>query len=435
MRFVVKLAASAALLTALALAGAASADGLSAVAALGKTMFFDPSLSGSGAMSCAFCHDPANHYAPTGDAAVERGGPNMDRPGLRAVPTLTYKSDTPAFTIGAENPTSEAGEATPMAVAASDGQAEGNAAGAMAKLVAAMKARQKHGSTATAEVPRGGLFWDGRADTLQDQALGPLLSPFEMANTGTADLAAKFRKGYGAELAQLFGQQVLHDDAMLVDEGAFAIARFEVEDASFHPFSSKYDAFLAGKARLTPAETAGLKLFEDPKKGNCAACHLDRPSADGKPPMFTDYEYEALAVPRNPAIPANADPRYFDLGLCGPLRRDSVTHKGKLCGLFKTPTLRNVATRHVFFHNGIYRSLTDVVRFYALRDSDPGAIYPRGKDGRVAIYNDLPKPFWPNIDRIDAPFGRKPGDKPALSDAEIAQIVAFLNTLTDGWHP
>ena len=435
MRRDVRRAASVILLVALASAGAASADSLSAVAALGRKMFFDPALSGSGAMSCATCHDPTNHYAPATDAAVALGGPGLDRPGFRAVPTLTYKSDTPPFTIGAENPTVEATDATPSAEARSRGTATDNPGRVMARLIAAMHPAAKRGNTSAAPVPRGGLFWDGRAATLQDQALGPLLSPFEMANGSRSHLAAKLRKGYRRDLGQLFGAQILHDDRLIVDEAAYAIARFEVEDRSFHPFSSKYDAYLAGKAKLTPAEARGLRLFNDPKKGNCAACHLDRPGKDGSPPMFTDYEYEALAVPRNPAIPADADPAYHDLGLCGPLRTDPATRVARLCGLFKTPTLRNVATRHVFFHNGVYHSLTDVLRFYALRDSRPRAIYPTGKDGQVARYNDLPRRYWPNIDHVDAPFGRTPGTGPALSDAEIADIVAFLKTLTDGWHP
>ena len=149
--------------------------------------------------------------------------------------------------------------------------------------------------------------------------------------------------------------------------------------------------------------------------------------------MFTDYEYEALGVPRNPAIAADADPHYFDLGICGPMRDDVYARQAANCGLFKTPTLRNVATRHVFFHNGVYTSLKDVVRFYVLRETEPEKIYPRGPDGRVKIYNDLPPQYRKNVDRIDAPFDRKRGDKPALDDAEIADMVAFLETLTDGY--
>ncbi|MBI1218720.1 MAG: c-type cytochrome [Rhodobacteraceae bacterium] len=420
------------------LAGAASvsaADDLSAVATLGKQMFFDASLSASGAMSCAFCHTPANHYGPEPGIVVEQGGPGMDQPGFRTVPSLAYKSLTPTFTIGPENATSEAAEAIPMQVAETSDVVPFSATSAMAKLVAANQAptTAKTGNTSGNMVARGGMFWDGRSQTLQDQASGPLLASFEMANTDIPALATRIRASYGKPLGQLFGDQILSDDRMTVDEAAYALARFQVEDPSFHPFSSKYDAYLAGKATLSAQEAQGLKLFEDPKKGNCAACHLDKPDATGKPPLFTDFEFEALAVPRNPAIPANADPAYHDLGLCGPLRTDATLAVN--CGLFKTPTLRNVATRSVFFHNGVYTKLADTVRFYVLRDTQSDRIYPKAADGTVLAYNDLPAAYRGNIDRVDAPLDRHPGDPPALTDAEVDDIVAFLNTLTDGWHP
>ena len=420
------------------LAGAVAtvhADGLSAVAALGRQMFFDPALSASGAMSCAFCHDPANHYGPQPGVVVEQGGPGLDRPGIRTVPSIAYASLTPPFSIGPENATSEAAEALPMQVAETTDTVPFSPATAITKLVIANQAppAAKSGDTSGNMVARGGLFWDGRAQTLQDQAEGPLLSPFEMANADIPTLAARLRAAYAKPLGRFFGDQILKDDRMTVDEAAYALARFQMEDPSFHPFSSKYDAWLAGKATLTDAESRGRALFEDPKKGNCAACHLDRPDATGKPPLFTDFEFEALALPRNPAIPANGDPAHHDLGLCGPLRQDAP--QAANCGLFKTPTLRNVATRSVFFHNGAYTTLTDAVEFYALRDTDPARIYPRGPDGSVEVYNDLPPRYRGNIDRTDAPLNRHAGDPPALTKAEVGDIVAFLNTLTDGWHP
>lgn len=406
---------------------------LSAFAKIGEAMFYDPDLSGDGEMSCASCHSPDDHYGPPNALPVQFGGPHLDRPGLRTVPTLTYKDRTPAFSVGPEDATSEADEASPMSVA----QTGRNQADAAAKqhLGAAAQPKKKVGNTSANAVARGGLFWDGRAATLQDQALGPLFAHFEMDNHDVKSLAAHIRAKYGEKFAQLFGAGVLNNDEMLLDEASFAFARYQIESPAFHSYSSKYDAYLAGTAKLSPAEARGLKLFEDPKKGNCAACHLDKPDANGNPPLFTDFEYEALAVPRNPAIPANKDPKFHDLGICGPLRTDAASRQPDNCGLFKTPTLRNVATRKVFFHNGVYTNLTDVVKFYANRESDPGLIYPKNEDGSVAIYNDLPKQYWGNIDRIDAPFSRKRGDPPLLTDVEIADLVAFLNTLTDGWTP
>ena len=111
------------------------------------------------------------------------------------------------------------------------------------------------------------------------------------------------------------------------------------------------------------------------RKGDCAACHLDQPTADGQPPLFTDHQFEALGVPRNPNLALNANPDYYDLGICGPYRAD-LTKQTQYCGMFLTPTLRNAATRHVFFHNGVYHNLQQVLDFYDFRDTEPGKIYP-----------------------------------------------------------
>ena len=220
---------------------------------------------------------------------------------------------------------------------------------------------------------------------------------------------------------------------MTMAEASFAIARFETEDPDFHPFTSKYDAYLRGKAQLTADEAAGLKLFEDPKKGNCSSCHLDQIDPEGRFPAFTDFEYEGLGVPRNPAVPANADPNFYDLGICGPSRDDTYAHQAANCALFKTPTLRNVTTRHVFFHNGVYANLTDVLHFYVERDTNPEKLYPRAADGSVQKLNDVPWQYRGNVDVIDAPFDRHPSQQPALNDEEIRQVIAFLGTLTDGY--
>ena len=285
-------------------------------------------------------------------------------------------------------------------------------------------------------VPQGGFFRDGRADTLQEQALLPLISTFEMNNL-TPDIVYNklHRASYARQFALLFGPNIFADKKLFLSEAAFALARYEIESTSFHPFTSKYDYFLRGATKLSVSETRGLKLFDDPNKGNCASCHLDKIAADGQFPAFTDYQYEALGVPRNHSIPANTDPNYFDLGICGPLRSDAYAKQPANCALFKTPTLRNVATRQVFFHNGDFKSLKDVVRFYAERDTNPEEWYPRGADGNISKFDDVPARYRANIDTMDAPFNRKPGDRPALDKAEIADIVAFLKTLTDGYRP
>ena len=393
---------------------------LSAMAELGKKMFYDAAMSASGRQSCASCHDPSTAYAPANDLAVQLGGPHMDQPGIRAVPSLDYMGTTPVFEIGPE----------------SLSEVEGAQPGPLARSATGQSKADMAAQGAANPVPEGGFFWDGRADTLEEQPTGPLLSPFEMANASVHDVVSRLAAApYAGDFRALFGATIFDDEAMAMSEASFALARFQLEDPSFHAFSSKYDAYLAGKATLSPDEAADLRLFEDPRKGNCSSCHLDRPTTDGQPPVFTDFEYEALAVPRNPAIPANRDPHYFDLGICGPMRTDAYAQQPANCGLFKTPTLRNVATRHVFFHNGVYASLTDVVRFYVQRDTHPELIYPRLPDGDVDTFNDIPLLDRPNVDVIDAPFDRHIGQPPALDDDEIAQVVAFLKTLTDGYTP
>ena len=218
-------------------------------------------------------------------------------------------------------------------------------------------------------------------------------------------------------------------------EALFALARFQAEEPSFHPYDSKYDAVLAGKATLSEAEAHGLRLFDDPKKGNCASCHIDKATLDGVfQPAFTDFQFEALGAPRNHDIPANRDPGYYDLGLCGPLRKDYATTTA-YCGLFKTPTLRNAATRKVFFHNGVFHSLEQVMHFYVERETDPAKWYPKRADGGIDRYDDLPPAYRGNVDIVDAPFDSKQGEPPALDDAEIADVIAFLKTLTDGYRP
>lgn len=395
---------------------------LSAMALLGKQIFFDANLSASGKLSCASCHSPAHAYGPPNALPVQFGGPSMTLQGDRPPPSLMYLYRQPNFSIGPE----KADDDTPANFAQQAARASGVA-----------RAQKTAGATPAkpADVPQGGMFWDGRADTLQMQAFGPLLNPVEMANTSEEEVARKFDgDAYRKVFVQLFGPDIFKNPRMLLSEAMFAVARYQVEDPSFHPYSSKYDYWLEGRARLTQAELRGLKLFNDPQKANCAGCHLSQPSRDGQPPMFTDYEYEALGVPRNTALAVNRNAGYFDMGLCGPHRTD-LAAQTQFCGMFLTPSLRNVATRHAFFHNGVYRSLDQVLKFYNLRDIEPGKIYPHDAKGHVAQYDDLPAKYHANIDRADAPFDRNPGDTPSMTDADIKDIIAFLQTLNDGYQP
>jgi cytochrome c peroxidase len=370
-------------------AAAARARDLSA---LGRALFSDPSLSASGRQSCATCHDPAHAFASPRARAVEQGGADGRQPGLRAVPSLMYLEGVPSFTEHFFDE-SEIGSLD--------------------------------------NGPAGGLTWDGRVDRASDQARLPLMSPFEMANDSAEHLRARVARGpHAASLVRLFGDVVLRDSSAMAAAIGLALETYEQEPADFYPYSSKYDAYLAGRAALTPGEARGLDLFEDPRKGNCASCHISRPNAKNEPPLFTDYGLIALGLPRNAAIPANADPSYYDLGLCGPLRTD-LRNRPEYCGRFMTPTLRNVATRQVFFHNGAATSLTRAIAFYVERDVRPDRWYPSGARGVVRKFDDLPAEYWTNVES-GAPFGGRPGDEPRLNAAEIEDIAAFLATLTDG---
>ena len=151
---------------------------------------------------------------------------------------------------------------------------------------------------------------------------------------------------------------------------------------------------------------------------------------DGSHPLFTDYQYEALAVPRNAEILVNKDPLYFDEGVCGPLRGD-LAAEARYCGLFKTPTLRNVATRAVYFHNGFFHTLKEALRFYVRRDTDPKLWYPLADTGAVNKFDDIPVPYRVNADVTDRPLTLQEGAAPTWSEAEIDDVIAFLQTLTD----
>ncbi|QHI98799.1 cytochrome-c peroxidase [Xylophilus rhododendri] len=366
------------------------------MAAVGRAMFSDKGLSASGQMSCASCHSPQHAYGPPNALSVQLGGPDGQQPGVRAVPSLRYVQTVTAFSEHHFD---------------NDGDDSVDAG------------------------PTGGHTWDGRADSTHAQSAVPLLSAYEMANASPAAVVAKLRQAsYAGQFRATFGQDIFDDEAKAFRWAGMALEVFQETPEEFYPFDSKFDAVLRKQAKFTPQEARGLALFEDEKKGNCASCHISRITPDGGFPLFSDFGLIAIGVPRNAAIPANADPAYFDLGLCGPLRTD-LKDRPEYCGLFRTPSLRNVATRQVFMHNGVFHSLDEVLRFYVQRDTHPGRFYPRGKDGKPAKFDDLPARYHANLN-TDAPFdGRRPGQRPVWSEADIRDVVVFLKTLNDGWHP
>jgi cytochrome c peroxidase len=346
---------------------------------IGRAVFFDTTLSASRRMSCATCHDPRFGFGPP-DGAPATG---------RSIPALRYLSRVPTFNE---------------------------------------HFFEDDGNDSVDQGPTGGLMWDGRAESLHDQASLPMLSALEMANASSADVVTKVaRASYAPRIRTAFGDHVFDDPTLAFRAITLALEYFQQQPREFYPYNSRYDASLRREATLTPAETRGLAVFNDPKKGNCASCHAS--TAHDGPAQFSDWGFIALGVPRNRALAPNRDPAYFDLGLCGPIRTTYASRK-EYCGLFRTPTLRNVALRRTFFHNAAVHDLKDAVRFYVERDTHPERWYPSRPDGALELFDDLPGQYRDNVNR-EPPFGRRPGGTPVLTSAEIDDVVAFLGTLTD----
>src|SRR5215470_2004871 len=281
--------------------------------ALGAKLFAEPALSASGKLSCATCHSPEDAFAAPNRLSTQPGGIDSKAPGRRNPPTLMYLQASIPFTEHFID----------------DEDLHGEDAG-----------------------PTGGLTWDGRANSPHEQALIPLFASNEMANPGTAALIARLRRSpLAEEFRRTFseeGEDVLEHPDQALGWLTSALEVYQQSPGDFYPFTSKYDAVVRGRAQFSAKEARGLELFNDPSKGNCATCHPS--SSRSGFALFTDGGYIALGVPRNRDIVANRDPRFFDLGLCGPDRKDLADHSD-YCGRFKTPTLRNVATRKSFFHN------------------------------------------------------------------------------------
>jgi cytochrome c peroxidase len=359
--------------------------GLTQLQVIGKRIFFDTSLSNPAGQSCAGCHDPATAFA--GNFGSVAGVPlAADRTtlGLRNTPTAMYASFTPQFSVTTVG----------------------------ARLV-----------------PSGGQFLDGRAASLEEQARMPFFSAGEMNLVDANELAVRLaRSSYALLMAKEFGLGVFSDAQVAMDSATRAIAAFE-RTVEFAPFSSKYDNSRAGATELTALEKEGLALFDDAHKGNCSKCHAFVANATRPADLlFTNFSYHNIGVPRNMRIPANGDAAFFDLGLCGP-RRAALADE-TLCGAFKVPTLRNVARKGSFMHNGFFTSLRDVVAFYATRDSTPSRWYGAGTH-----FDDLPAKFRLNVDLTMVPFQPSAVMPVRLDEHEIDAITAFLRTLDDGYGP
>jgi cytochrome c peroxidase len=363
---------------------------LSELESLGELLFNDASLSVPEGLSCAGCHDGRLQHQGTNKSPIKAVALGS-RPGIfghRNPPSIMYSAFIPPFEFR----------------------------------------RVKNESGTTEVVPVGGLFLDGRADTLEAQAVGPLFNDLEMNNRDPQSFAAKLAKSPSADkFKSLFGD-IFSNPNLVVEKVALAIATYE-RTPEFAPFGSKFDKMLRGEASFNALEEQGFAVFKDPQKGNCLSCHVgDVNSRNPQDWLLTDFTYDVLAAPRNIELPFNGDQRHFDLGLC---LQKSITLKmprgfdvNSLCGAFKVPTLRNVAVTAPYFHNGVFITLREAVAFYATRDTDPAKWY--GAGGK---YSDLPPHYWKNVNTSEAPYGAK--NVPRLSDHDIDALVAFLETLTD----
>jgi cytochrome c peroxidase len=276
------------------------------------------------------------------------------------------------------------------------------------------------------ESPFGGLTWSGRADTVAEFVRMPLFDADEMNNKSEAEIAGKLRAApYAADLAREY-PGALDTSASAMKALAEALQAFLTSE-TMSPFTSKFDDYLRGKVRLSPLEMKGLTAFENRAKGACNHCHLmyehsNRPESS----LFTTYAYDAVGAPRNRTVPANADAKRYDLGLCERTQKKMPSSDPKWCGSFRIPSLRNVAVRQRFMHNGVFSKLRDVVALYATRSTNPTLWYPQGK-----AFDDVPDRYRRNVNTLSFPYNRHEGEPPAMDDADIDAIVAFLETLTD----
>ena len=341
-----------------------SASSPAVIAALGKKLFFDESLSNPIGQSCASCHTPATAFTDPAHSIVSPGV-TAGLFGNRNAPTVAYTMYIPPLHYSIDD----------------------------SSYI-------------------GGLFWDGRVNTLEEQAQKPLLNPLEMGNVDAAMVVSKLQNSATYPYyVQVYG--AVTDVATAFANIATAIATFERTD-SINAFTSKFDYYLKGQATLTASELNGMKLFQDTTRAMCGNCHLITPDAASGKILFTDFSYENDGVPKNTynpfyTIPNSFNPlgtSYIDFGL-GDFISDS-----DFIGTFRTPTLRNIVLTSPFFHNGCFASLEQVVHFYNTRDSvGSGFAAPE---------------YAATIDHTET------GNQ-HLSQQEEEDIVAFLKTLTDGY--
>ena len=366
----VRRAAVMALLAMVPIAGQAGEPVYDSLEALGEALFFDPNLSMNRTQSCATCHSPDAGFVDPRETDVGHAvslGDDGSSLGSRNAPTASYAMMTPPFHL------------------TRDGKWE------------------------------GGLFLDGRAATLEDQAGGPPLNPIEMGMPDRAAVVDRLRENpdYVTALQALVAQDVFDEPERAYAGMTRAIAAYE-RTPEFAPFDSKYDRYLRGEYELTREEDLGRLLFFSQQFTNCNLCHQLKKSQMDPQETFTNYQYHNIGVPPNPALAHMEGP---DRGLLDNPKVDDPAQKGK----FKVPSLRNVAVTGPYMHNGVFKDLRTVVLFYNKYNTKAQARQINPETGQ---------PFAaPEVDGTLSMEELTTG--PALEDDRIDALVAFLKTLTD----
>ncbi|MGR3637240.1 MAG: cytochrome-c peroxidase [Shimia sp.] len=361
-------------LVAILVSGAVCAAPYDQLEALGEALFHDENLSLNRTQSCATCHDPEFAFVDPRETDARRAvslGDDGVSLGDRNTPTASYAAFVPEF------------------------------------------GRKWDG------VAMGGLFWDGRANSLEEQAGGPPLNPVEMGMSDKVSVVARLKENpdYVISMEALFAPGVLQNAETGYDAMTTAIAAFERTDV-FASFDSKYDRYLRGKVEFSKEEELGRVLFFSEQFTNCAECHQLRRSQTHPKETFTNYEYHNIGVPVNVAArEVNGVKGSTDKGL---LQHPDVTDLDQM-GKFRTPTLRNVAVTGPYMHNGVFDDLRTVVLFYNKYNS---------KDPKRQI-NPETGEKWRVPEFMHSLSVEELTDGPALDDKRIDALVAFLKTLTD----
>jgi cytochrome c peroxidase len=249
-----------------------------------------------------------------------------------------------------------------------------------------------------------------------------------MNNDDLSVIVDKIQKGpYAKEFIRVYGARIFDRPAKAYGKVGDAIQAFE-RTARFAPFNSRYDRYLEGQAVLTPQENRGREVFEREDKGNCAACHPNKPSPDGKQrPLFTDFSYDNIGVPRNVenrfyALPSPLNPEgwsFIDKGLGATVQDESQD------GKFKVPTLRNIEKTGPYMHNGYFKTLRAVIEFYNTRD-----LLPECANAWATEQEARKMKCWPQAE-MERNMNHDELGHLGLSPGEIDDLLAFLHTLND----